>query len=218
MLVYGVMKYYGRKIKAELKPLYIETGDERIIVDTGIGELPEKLSGIYEVEKDRDLPSSLKDIGVFPEDITMVINTHLHFDHTGYNNLFRSARFIAQEEEVRYAASPDRFQKGGYFQPNLSKTRFSPVVGETEVAPGVTVIPTPGHTPGHQSVLVEMEDELVIYTGDVSPLKINHDKKYIVGVLYDPVAALRSLELLDRLSTWWPDKRKRFVYSHDGEG
>ena len=215
MLVYGVQKFYGRVFRAELKPLYIEAGDERIIVDTGIGELPEKMTKMYGIEKEVDLPSSLKDIGLAPEDISMVINTHLHFDHTGYNKIFTNAKFISQEDEIRYSASPDRFQKGGYFQPNIKDLKFTPVRGEIEVAPGVTVIPTPGHTPGHQSVIVELEDEVVIYTGDVSPLSINHQKKYIVGILYDPVKALHSLEMLDRLGGWWPDKKKRFIYSHE---
>ncbi len=215
MLVYGVPRFYGKIHKALLKPLYIESGDERIIVDTGVGELPEKLSNIYGVEKEKDLPASLKEIDLSPEDITMVINTHLHFDHTGYNKIFTNARFISQEDEIRYSVCPDRFQKGGYYQPNISGLDFTPVMGETEVAPGVTVIPTPGHTPGHQSVVVELQDEVVIYTGDVSPLSINHQKKYIVGILYDPVKALRSLEMLDRLGGWWPDKQKRFIYSHE---
>ncbi|MEA3559823.1 MAG: N-acyl homoserine lactonase family protein [Candidatus Thermoplasmatota archaeon] len=218
MLVYGVPRFYGRIFKAELKPLYIEAGDERILVDTGIGDLPEKMIDIYGVEKKVDLLSSLKAIGMAPEDITMVINTHLHFDHTGYNKIFTNAMFISQEVEIRYSASPDRFQKGGYFQPNIKDQNFTAVRGEREVAPGVTVIPTPGHTPGHQSVSVELPDEVVIYTGDVAPLRINHEKMYIVGILHDPVSALRSLELLDRMSGWWPEKRKRFIYSHDGEG
>jgi glyoxylase-like metal-dependent hydrolase (beta-lactamase superfamily II) len=218
MLVYGVPKFYGKIVKAHLQPLYVESGDERILVDTGVGELPEKLSRIYGIEKKKDLLSSLKEIGLHPDDITMVINTHLHFDHTGYNKIFTNARFISQEDEIRYSASPDRFQKGGYYQPNIQGLRYSPVRGEASPAPGVSLLPTPGHTPGHQSVIVELEDEVVIYTGDVSPLGINHEKKYIVGVLYDPVLALRSLELLDNLASWWPGKKKRFIYSHEPEG
>ncbi len=215
MLVYGVPKYYGKPYKARLKPLYIETGDHRIIVDTGVGELPEKWSRIYGVEKETDLIRSLKTMDLSPEDITMVVNTHLHFDHTGYNRLFSNAIQIAHEDEIRYSAYPDRFQAGGYLQENIRGIKWKGVNGETEVAPGVTIIPTPGHTPGHISVLVELENEVVVYTGDVSPLSVNHEKKLIVGILYDPVAALSSLEFLDIVSSWWPEKTKRFVYSHE---
>ncbi|MGA1793483.1 MAG: N-acyl homoserine lactonase family protein [Thermoplasmatota archaeon] len=214
MLVYGVPSYYGKSFKARLKPLFVETGDERILVDTGIGDPPEKLKDIYRIEKEIDLKSSLKGLGLDPEDITMVINTHLHFDHTGYNQLFTSARFISQEDEIRYSENPHRFQKGGYFQPNIRGLDYKAVKGEVEVASGVTVIPTPGHTPGHQSVSIELPDEVIIYTGDVSPLSVNHDKKYIVGVLFNPVDALRSLELLDEMKGRW-SKPVRYIYSHE---
>jgi len=214
MLVYGVPSYYGKIFRAKLKPLYIEAGDERILVDTGVGEPPEKLADIYRIEKDIDLPTSLSNIGLHPDDITMVINTHLHFDHTGYNPLFGSARFISQEAEISYSKDPHRFQKGGYYQPNIRDLNYKPVIGEKEVAPGVILVPTPGHTPGHQSVVVELPDEVIIYTGDVSPLAVNHDKKYIVGVLFDPVDALSSLELLDRMKERW-SKPVRYIYSHE---
>ncbi len=215
MLVYGVPKFYGKLIKAKLQPLYIESGDERILVDTGIGDLPEKFEKIHGVEKKLSLLDSLKEMDLSPEDITMVINTHLHFDHTGYNREFTNAVTLAQEAEIRYSAYPDRFQAGAYLQKNLEGSKFRGLVGEKEVAPGVTVLPTPGHSPGHQSIAVELEDEVIIYTGDVSPLSINHEKKWIVGILYDPVDALCSLEFLDELSTWWPEKPKRFIYSHE---
>jgi len=214
MLVYGVPSYYGKIFRAKLKPLYVEAGDERILVDTGVGDPPEKLMDIYRIEKDIDLPTSLNHIGLDPEDVTMVINTHLHFDHTGYNPLFTSARFISQEAEIEYSENPHRFQKGGYYQPNIRGLNYETVRGEVEVAPGVVVIPTPGHTPGHQSVAVELPDEVIIYTGDVSPLSVNHDKKYIVGVLFDPVDALKSLELLDELKERWR-KPVRYIYSHE---
>jgi glyoxylase-like metal-dependent hydrolase (beta-lactamase superfamily II) len=215
MLVYGVSKYYGIKVKAKLQPLYIETGDERILVDTGIGELPEKLERIYKVEKRTDLPESLASIGISPGDITMVINTHLHLDHTGYNGIFKEARFVSQEEEISYSKSPDRFQKGGYYQPNIAGLSYEPINGRKMVAPGVTVVPTPGHTPGHQSVVIELQDETIIYTGDVAPLAVNHEKKYIVGILHNPVQALRSLQELDELGNENQEKSKRFIYSHE---
>jgi glyoxylase-like metal-dependent hydrolase (beta-lactamase superfamily II) len=215
MLVYGVPKYYGVKVQAKLQPLYVESGEERILVDTGVGELSEDLRRIYDIRKDSSLPDSLGSVGISSDDITMVINTHLHFDHTGYNRIFEHARFISQETEVSYSRSPDRFQKGGYYQPSISGLDFDTVVGQREVAPGVTVIPTPGHTPGHQSVMVELEEEIVIYTGDVAPLAVNHEKKYIVGILHNPVQALDSLHKLDEMGSHRPTKQKRFIYSHE---
>lgn len=217
MLVYGVPTFYGRSVESHLKPLYIESGDERILVDCGIGDPPDKFRDAYGVKKETDLLDQLSKMGLSPDDITMVIQTHLHFDHTGYSRYFSSASFICQEEEIRYAHMPDRFQKGAYIGENFRELRFRPVVGEREVAPGVTVIPTPGHTPGHQSVTVEKDDEVLVYTGDVTPLPVNYEKRFIVGVLHDPVKALRSIDLLRDISGWWPDKKKRFVFSHARE-
>jgi N-acyl homoserine lactone hydrolase len=150
---------------------------------------------------------------IHPSDVTMVINTHLHFDHAGYNREFDSARFVSQGREIEYALAPDRFQKGGYLKENFESCRFESIEGETEVAPGITVLPTPGHTPGHQSVLIEQKDRTTIYTGDVSPLPVNLEKMLIVGVLHDPVAALQSLNILKDISHG--DRQKRFIFSHD---
>lgn len=216
-LVYGVQKYYGKRMTAHLKPLYVESGEERILIDTGIGDPPERYSSAYKVKKDEDLMGSLKGMGLSPEDITMVINTHLHFDHTGFNNSFTGARFLAQTDEIRYSAQPDRFQRGAYIKDNIKDIDFWALDGECEVAPGVTVIPTPGHTPGHQSVIIELEDEVLIYTGDVSPLRFNLEKDIIVGILHDPVAAQRSLSTICALSDWFPGKLKRYIFSHDME-
>ncbi|MCK5560316.1 MAG: MBL fold metallo-hydrolase, partial [Thermoplasmata archaeon] len=116
LLVYGKAKYYGEQYMAALKPLLIITETERILVDTGIGQIPEKYRKYYTIDHDTTLEMSLAEEGLKPQDITMVINTHLHFDHCGNNILFKNAKFLIQQTELEYAHNPHRFQKGAYMK------------------------------------------------------------------------------------------------------
>jgi glyoxylase-like metal-dependent hydrolase (beta-lactamase superfamily II) len=108
LLVYGKTKYYGKVYKAALKPLLIVADSEYILVDTGFGVPPERIRKHYTLEKTTDLASSLKENDFSVEDISMVISTHLHLDHTGNNALFKNARFIAQEREIERHTSGTR--------------------------------------------------------------------------------------------------------------
>jgi N-acyl homoserine lactone hydrolase len=209
MLVYGKMAYYGQKYRAALKPLYIETEDDRILIDTGIGPADTKPAQFMKAEKDPALEDSLHAQDLHPDDITMVINTHLHMDHCGWNRMFKCAKFYVQREEWNYAQNPHRFQQAAYFQDYFKGLEFEFLEGSTTVVPGVSVVATPGHTPGHQSVVVETKDRRTyIYCGDVAPIPENIDRRKIVGVLHDPVQALESI---DRLR----DMEGKLIYSHD---
>lgn len=210
-LVYG--KYHGDLYKAALKPLLIIADDERILVDTGMGELPAKARGFYKRWHTPTLEDSLRERGYSPEDITMVINTHLHLDHCGNNHLFGAARFYVQERELRYAFNPHRFQKGGYVRAQFDVAHYETLDGDVELVDGIEVLTTPGHTPGHQSVVLEVEGaerHSYVYCGDAAPLRENLAKRNIVGILYNPVHALNSIDKLKRLGG-------TYIYSHDNE-
>ncbi|MFQ6107487.1 MAG: N-acyl homoserine lactonase family protein [Thermoplasmata archaeon] len=194
---------------AALKPLLIESEDLRILVDTGIGELPERIAKYYRVDKTMTLEKSLRRSDLSPGDITTVVNTHLHLDHCGNNKLFKGARFIAQEMEYAYAKNPHRFQKGAYVRDFFEGSRFRTVSGTYELTEDVMLIPTPGHTPGHQSVLVE-GDRRFVYCGDIAPLRENYEKRNIVGVLFDSVEALASIDKLRELGGY-------AIFSHDNQ-
>lgn len=209
LLIYGKTKYYGKVYKAALKPLLIVADDEYILVDTGIGEPPEKVRKFYTLEKTPDLATSLRENDFSVDDISTVISTHLHLDHTGNNALFKNARFIAQEEEIEYAANPDRFQKLAYLEDTSKAVRYEPVSGKCEIVKDVWVIPTPGHTPGHQSVVVNGIQKYV-YCGDVCPLRENYEQRNIVGVLHNSVQALESIDKLRGIGG-------SPIYSHDNE-
>ncbi len=184
-LVYG--KYQGQKYEAALKPLLIITEKEKILVDTGLGELPEKYKRFYEVKRaeNQNLKAQLSLHGLKPDDITIVVNTHLHFDHCGNNALFKNAKFYVQADELRYAYAPDRFQKAAYIREFFDvNVDYVMLKGKYRLTEEISILPTAGHTVGHQSVIVKLNDKNYVYCGDAAPLKENLEKRNIPGVLY----------------------------------
>ena len=207
-------KYQGQIYEAALKPLLIVAGKEKILVETGIGELPETYRKFHTTKRkpDQALKVQLQKHGTKPEDITLVINTHLHFDHCGNNASFRNAKFYVQAEELRYAYAPDRFQKAAYlkefFDGNLD---YVPIHGKYRLTDNIVLIPTPGHSIGHQSVLIKGERKNLVYCGDAAPLRENLEKRNIPGVLYRADQALKSIDKLRSI------KNAAYIYSHDNE-
>jgi glyoxylase-like metal-dependent hydrolase (beta-lactamase superfamily II) len=211
-LVFG--KYQGTRYKAALKPLLIRTEKEKILVDTGIGTLPTKYAKFHQVIRSREeeLRYSLKKTGLEPSDITLVVNTHLHFDHCGNNVLFDKAKFLEQTEEVRYAFFPDRFMRVSYLREFFDiEAEFLPLRGRYTVEDGVEIVPTPGHTIGHQSVVVKWKDRNIVYAGDAAPLRENIEKRNITGMIYSTAQGLESIDLLRRIED------SVYIYSHDNE-
>jgi len=210
LMVYLKTAYFGQTYLAPVRPLLVRTDNCDILVDTGIGDVPEKLRRFYPVRRDSNLIDSLAAEGLRPGDISIVINTHLHFDHAGNNRLFPDARIIVQRKELEFARNPPRFLKGGYIRDMFETPNLEPVDGDMEVVRGVRVLQTPGHTAGHQSVLIDAGEKRYIYTGDVSPVRENWETGMPVGILLDPMAAVASLERCKGLGAM-P------IFSHDDE-
>jgi len=207
-------KYQGQIYKAALKPLLIIAGKEKILVETGIGELPETYRKFHTVKRNPDqaLRAQLQRHKIKPEDITLVINTHLHFDHCGNNALFSNAKFYVQAEELRYAYAPDRFQKAAYLRKFFDAgLDYVPVRGKHQLTDNIILVPTPGHSIGHQSVLIKEERKNYVYCGDAAPLRENLEKRNIPGVLYRADQALKSIDKLRSI------KNAVYIYSHDNE-
>lgn len=207
-------KYQGIKYKAALKPLLVRTEKENILIDTGVGTLPAKYGNFHQVIRSREeeLVLSLKNVRLKPDDITLVINTHLHFDHCGNNRQFRKAKFLVQTDEVRYAYFPDRFQRISYLREFFDVgCEFLPIKGKYTVEEGIDLLPTPGHTVGHQSVLVSWKGRNIVYAGDAAPLPENIERRNITGMMYNGAQALESIDALRRIDN------PLFIYSHDNE-
>ena len=208
------MKYMGQPYDCALKPLLILTPDVNILVDTGVGELPEKYLRLYAVRRssEQNLETQLAQHGLKLEDIDVVVNTHLHFDHCGNNALFPNAKFVVQEDEFRFASEPERFQQSGYIRELFDlKLDYELVRGEHRVADDVLVVPTPGHSVGHQSVIVKEGDRNYVYCGDAAPVKENLERRNIPGVLYCAHKALKSIDYLRSIDN------AVYIYPHDNE-
>jgi N-acyl homoserine lactone hydrolase len=153
----------------------------------------------------------LAQLDIAPQDIDYVINTHLHFDHAGNNDLLGGATFFVQREQYELARGNPSYPNQYWNLPGLS---YELVDGERELFAGVRVIPTPGHTPGHQSVLLRLpETGTVILCGDAVYCQQNYDHDAWDGQA-DPATARESAL---RLRTLAEREGARMFYGHDGE-
>jgi N-acyl homoserine lactone hydrolase len=124
-----------------------------VLVDTGVGGPQEWLTDWRVVN--RSAAEALAELDLAPGDISLVINTHLHFDHCGQNAVFRHAPFFVQRAEL-VRARRESPELSGWF--DFTGARFELLDGDAEILPGIEVIATPGHTAGHQCVIVRGED------------------------------------------------------------
>ena len=189
----GIMTYLtdmGREIQIPVTVALIQ-GPETILVDTSFLSVERT----WEIRRRKiartsaqELVPALASAGVRPEDISIVIHTHLHYDHAGNNRLLPNARFFVQREELRYALAPTTFDATAYFAPSLGispdylGTKFELLDGDAGIADGVRVITTPGHTPGHQSVLVDTAGGRYCVTGDAVMWYENLEKMIPPGI------------------------------------
>jgi glyoxylase-like metal-dependent hydrolase (beta-lactamase superfamily II) len=169
------------RIEMATNCLLVRTPEANILVEAGIGpKLTEKERSIYAYERDSGLPTALESAGLRPEDIDLVILSHLHFDHCGAlvtleprgeaRTLFSRARHVVQRVELDAWRHPDPRSKPSYKPENLDlleqNKRLWIVDGDTELAPGISVRVTGGHTRGHQAVYVSDQEQTVVFTGD----------------------------------------------------
>ncbi|HEU4346382.1 MAG TPA: MBL fold metallo-hydrolase [Actinoplanes sp.] len=146
----------------------IRSGDGPVtLVDAGIGPAGSLASHWAPVPG--RLPAELAAAGIAPADVETIVLTHLHEDHIGWAvpavTPFPNARVIAQRADVTaFAARP---QEDALLRPLRESGRLTVLDGDAELGPGLRVIATPGHTPGHQSVLVSADDDDLLITGDL---------------------------------------------------
>lgn len=149
--------------------------EHKIVVDTALREEDEHpwyTTVPNVVDDEHRLVNQLKtQLGWEPEDVDIVINTHLHYDHTGQNYRFRNAKFYVQRAEWEFACDPHPNFAVAYNPKNFDGDavpyfNWVFVDGEAQILPGLILIPTPGHTAGHQSVLVRTSAGAVCIAGD----------------------------------------------------
>lgn len=163
----------GGRVVSTLGGFLVETGDRKVLVDLAFGDHDVEFPDFATLTGGRYL-DSLKQAGVSPAEVDTVVYTHMHVDHTGWtsqdgNLTFANARHLTSEPEWAHWQQPDESGVG----PNPDAV-LGPLSGRIEhagggdaIAPGVNLMSTPGHTPGHSSVVISSGSARAIITGDV---------------------------------------------------
>jgi len=196
----------GTIIDAPIIAWYIEGSNKRIVVDTGGGDPATSGSHRqpYRRDKDQSIENALKKIGISCQEIEIVVATHLHWDHSAGNDLFPRAKIIVQEAELQYARSPFPANAHGYIKDIVEKVQYTVIAGDREIAHGVKVILTPGHTYGMQGVLVEGSQKRYFIAGDTFGLfkNLESDPPMISGIYVDMRKYYESLGKISQLSAF----------------
>src|SRR4029077_14640610 len=178
-----------------------------ILFDTGIS--PRAVPGLLRQDPlarfadDDLLVHRLESIGLEPKDVDLVVISHLHFDHAGGAAIFDTSELVVQKDEFAYAQYPAAFFASFYYRKNfdLPGYRWRLLDGDAQLAPGVTALRSDGHTPGHQSLLVELpESRPVILAGDCCYWQRSIDEEVPPGVVWDPTRAMHSIKRLKTIA------------------
>jgi glyoxylase-like metal-dependent hydrolase (beta-lactamase superfamily II) len=223
------------RIPLALRCLLVETPDELVLIETGAGNKEsEKFVQIYGLDNgapagfeapDR-LQAAIAEAGFSPDDVGVVVDTHLHFDHAGGNTYrdaegqvrlsFPRARYHVQRGEWDYAHWRNERIQASYlshnFDPVEAAGRLDLVEGDVQIVPGISVIRTPGHTPHHQSVLIASGGDTACFLADVVPTMAHLPLPWIMG--YD-VEPLVTLETKRKLLARAAEERWLLVSTHD---
>ncbi len=155
---------YGTKCPTVTYCWYIEGAEQNILIDSGADAEVAKNWRNLPAEEIVTFEDALASLDLNPNDIDLVIQTHLHWDHCSNTHKCKNARVLVQEDELRFAQSPHPMMVG-YPWHLLRGLNFVPVSGRYEVIPGIELIPTPGHTPGTQSVAINTDQGKAVLTG-----------------------------------------------------
>jgi glyoxylase-like metal-dependent hydrolase (beta-lactamase superfamily II) len=162
-----------------------------------------------------DVVSQLASIELAPEDITTVVLSHMHFDHVSALPLFGHARIVVQRSELSFARSPAAYQADLYNAPDFAGDHdWLLLEGPHDLFDDrhLEIIPTPGHTPGHQSLLVRTEHSRVMLLGDATYSLAKMRQRRLPAVVWSPDAMVASWELIE-----WLEAREQAIllYAHD---
>lgn len=214
------------RVRLGLNCLLVRTPNEAILVDTGAGrKYSRKEQDIYGVGEEPDVVARLAGLGVKPGDIDLVINTHLHFDHSGGNTRwedgevvsnFPNATYVVAREDYLTATGSNERTAVSYrpenWEPLMAARQLRLADGEQEIVPGVSLVHTPGHTPGHHSVKVRSGGETVFFLGDLCATTAHVPLPWIMG--YD-LFPLTTLETRKRIYSRAVAENWLLLFDHD---
>ncbi len=223
------------RIPLAMRCLLVETPDALVLIDNGAGNKEnEKFVGIYGLENESSdatlyptiLEEAIAAAGFKPDDIDIMVDTHLHFDHAGGNThvdadgqvrlSFPRARYIVQKGEYEYAHWKNERIQASYlkhnFEPVKEAGKLELVEGDVDIVPGISVMRTPGHTPHHQSVLIRSAGETAIFLADVMPTSAHLPLPWIMGYDVEPLVTLESKRAIVKRAQ---DEEWLLIFEHD---
>jgi len=195
------------RILMAMNSLLIRAAGRWILIETGAGDKWDaKRTDIYAFESGPRLPEKLVTHGVPPEKIDIVINTHLHFDHCGWNTrivngeaipLFLNARYVVQRGELAHAKSPTDRDRASYFRENFMPMEKSAQwwlldSDSREIVPGVEVTRAPGHNADMMCVRLTGGGKTVLFTADLIPTAAHVPPPWIMGYDLYPLTTLEN--------------------------
>jgi glyoxylase-like metal-dependent hydrolase (beta-lactamase superfamily II) len=200
------------RIRMNMNCVFIDTGSDKILIETGIGvKWPAKHAAMYGIERERPLGETLfMKTGVGPEEITIVINTHLHFDHAGGNTTlndtgsavpaFRNARYLVSRAEIEHADHPSERDRASYlpenWKPLLESGQLEAKNAEYEVVPGLRMETHAGHNRSMQCWRLDRGEKTLFGFADLVPLRAHVRFPWIMGYDLYPVETLEAKKKL----------------------
>jgi glyoxylase-like metal-dependent hydrolase (beta-lactamase superfamily II) len=212
------------RVSGGLNSLLVRTGDQNVLIETGIGnKLSERMIKFY--GQPAKLLGNMTAAGIAPEDIDVVINTHLHFDHCGWNTIRQNERVVPTFPKAKYYVQEGEWQHAnGHFERDrisYISDNYNPLVdsgqmellrGDREIVPGISVRIFPGHTAYMQAVIIESGGRKACYISDLIPTRAHIDITW--GMAFDlfPVDTIESKKkyYAESISAKWLT-----VFTHD---
>jgi glyoxylase-like metal-dependent hydrolase (beta-lactamase superfamily II) len=190
------------RLHMELNTLVVRTGERTVLIETGIGnKLSEKLQRIY--GNRAQMLTQLEEAKIAPDEVDIVINTHLHFDHCGWNTYYKDGRAVAtfprakyyvQRGEWEHAQEQHERDRVSYisdnYNPLIESGQMELISGDREICPGISVRVLPGHTHHHQSVILRSGGKSACYIGDLIPTASHLPPTWVMGYDLDPIGCI----------------------------
>lgn len=200
------------RIRMNMNCVLLDTGKERVLIETGIGDKwSDKHRAMYGIDRRRPLAASVQEIaGVAPEDVTIVVNTHLHFDHAGGNTVldnsgravpqFPRARYFVSQAEYEHAESPGERDRASYVAENWRPLKESGQLelkpATYEVVPGLTMETQPGHNRSMQCWRLQQAGQTLFGFADLVPMRAHIPFAWVMGYDLYPVETVEAKKKL----------------------
>jgi glyoxylase-like metal-dependent hydrolase (beta-lactamase superfamily II) len=212
------------RVVTGLNSLLVRDAKHTVLIETGIGnKLPERMAKIY--GQPAKLLENLSAGGIAPDEIEVVINTHLHFDHCGWNTVRKNEQVVATFPKAKYYVQEGEWQHGrrqherdavsyisDNYDPLITSGQMHLLHGDQEIVPGISVKIFPGHTANMQAVIIKSQGETACYISDLIPTSAHLDLTWVMA--YD----LFPLQTIDSRKRYYAEAMSEnwlTVFTHD---